>query len=127
MNFGDSFIDCVKMFYNGIQTFVINNDKSSQFFYLYHAVLLFIIAVEYLSTDIRYNKMIKDITIGDDEYLINQLVDDTVLINSEDSLTDAFDQIEHFGVFSDLTLNISKAEIVPLSCEMIQSFLYQMR
>ena len=65
--------------------------------------------------------MIKGITIGDHEYPINQLADDTTLfINSEDSLTHAFDQIEHFGLYSGLTLNKSKTEIIPLNSEMVQ-------
>ena len=106
MNFGDRFIDCVKMLYNDIQICVINNGKSSQFFNLHRGIrqgcclsaLLFIIVVEYLSTDIRDNK---GITSGDHEYLINQLADDTTLfINSEDCLTHAFDRIERFGLCS---------------------------
>ena len=55
-----------------------DSDKSSQFFNLHCGIrqgyslsaLLFIIVVEYLSTDIQGNKMIKCITIGDHEYLI---------------------------------------------------------
>ena len=125
MNFGDRFIDCVKMLYNDIQSCVINNvnnGKSSQFFNLHRGIrqgcclsaLLFIIVVEYLSTDIQDNKMIKSITIGEREYLINQIADDTTLfINSEDCLTHAFDRIERFGLCSGLTLNKSKTEIVP--------------
>ena len=66
--------------------------------------------------------MIKGITIGDHEYLINQLADDTTLLtNSEDSLTHAFDWIECFGLCSGLTLNKSKTDIVPLNSEMIQT------
>ena len=86
------------------------------------SALLFIIVVEYLSTDIRGNKMIKGITIGDHESIISQLADDTTLfINSEDSLTHAFDWIERFGLCSGLTLNKSKTEIVPLNIEMVQT------
>ena len=130
MNFGNRFIDCVKMLYNDIQSCVINNGKSSQFFNLHCGIrqgcclsaLLFIIVVEYLSTDIRDNKMVKGITIGDHEHLINQLADDTTLfIDSEDCLTHAFDRIEHFGLCSGLTLNKSKTEIVPLNSEMVQT------
>ena len=78
-------------------------------------LLLFIIVIEYLSTDIRDHKIIQGITIGDHEYLINQLADDiTLFINSEDCLTHAFDRIEHFGLCSGLTLNKLKTEIIPL-------------
>ena len=60
MNFGDRFIDFVKMIYNDIQSCVINNGKSSQLFNLHCGIrqgcclsaLLFIIVVDYLSTDI---------------------------------------------------------------------------
>ena len=59
--------------------------------------------------------MIKGITLGDYEYLINQLADDTTLfINSEDSLMHAFDWTEHFGLCSGLTLNKSKNRNRPL-------------
>ena len=66
--------------------------------------------------------MIKSITIGDHEYLINQLADDTTLfINSEDCLTYAFDRIEHFGLCSGLTLNKSKQEIIPSYSETVHT------
>ena len=66
--------------------------------------------------------MMKGITIGDHEYLINQLADDTTLfINSEDCLTHAFDRIKRFGLCSGLTLNKSKTEIVPINSEMVQT------
>ena len=38
MNFGHRFIDCIKMLYNDIQSCVINNGKSSQFFNLHRGI-----------------------------------------------------------------------------------------
>ena len=65
----------MKTFYNSIQSCVINNGVSSNFFTLDHGVRqgdplspnLFIIAVETLAIAIRQKKSIKGIIIGTEE------------------------------------------------------------
>ena len=83
----------VKTFYNKIQSCVINNGVSSDFFTLKRGVrqgdplspYLFIIAVETLATAIRQNETIKSITIGTEETKLLQFADDTTAVLTDTS------------------------------------------
>ena len=74
-NFGRDFLQWVKTFYNNIQSCVINNGVSSNFFTLERGVrqgdplspYVIIIAVETLAIAIRQKETIKGITIGTEE------------------------------------------------------------
>ena len=74
-NFGRDFLQWVKTFYNNIQSCVINNGVSSNFFTLERGVrqghplspYLFIIAVETLAIAIRQKETVKGITLGTEE------------------------------------------------------------
>ena len=81
-NFGRDFVQWVKTFYNNIQSCVINNGVSCNFFTLERGVrrgdplspYLFIIAVETLAIAIRQKETIKGITTGTK---LLQFADDT--------------------------------------------------
>ena len=87
-NFGRDFLQWVKTFYNNIQSCVINNGVSSNFFTLERGVrqgdplspYLFIIAVETLAIAIRQKESIKGITIGTEETKLLQFADDTTAV-----------------------------------------------
>ena len=86
-NFGETFISWVKILYTDIESCVTNNGKSSEFFNLERGIrqgcclsaLLFIIVVETLAISIINNENIKGITVNNEEFKINQHVDDTTL------------------------------------------------
>ena len=92
-NFGRGFLQWVKTFYNNIQSCVINNGVSSNFFTLERGVrqgdplspYLFIIAVETLAIAIRQKESIKGITIGTEETKLLQFADDTTAVLADTS------------------------------------------
>ena len=83
----------MKTFYNNIQSCVINNGVSSNFFTLERGVrqgdplspYLFIIAVETLAIAIRQKESIKGITIGTEETKLLQFADDTTAVLADTS------------------------------------------
>jgi len=87
-NFGHDILQWVKTFYNSIQSCVINNGVSSNFFTLDHGVrqgdplspYLFIIAVETLAIAIRQKESIRGITTGTEETKLLQFADDTTAV-----------------------------------------------
>ena len=92
-NFGRDFLQWVKTFYSNIQSCVINNGVSSNFFTLERGVrqgdplspYLFIIAVETLAIAIRQKESIKGITIGTEETKLLQFADDTTAVLADTS------------------------------------------
>ena len=87
-NFGSPMINWVKTFYNNIESCVLNNGWSSNFFKPERGVrqgcplspYLFILCVEVLAEKIRNTKDIKGIFVNDSEIKISQYADDTTLI-----------------------------------------------
>ena len=83
----------MKSFYKNIQSCVINNGVSSNFFTLERGVrqgdplspYLFIIAVETLAIAIRQKESIKGITIGTEETKLLQFADDTTAVLADTS------------------------------------------
>ena len=77
----------IKILYTNVSSCVINNGFASAFFMLSKGIrqgcplsaLLFIITVEILAIEIRNNKNIKGITIGNQTIKISLLADDTTL------------------------------------------------
>jgi hypothetical protein len=119
LNFGDNFINKIKVLYNNIETCVTNNGNSSQFFHPTRGIrqgcpvsaLLFIMVVEILANAIRNNPRINGIKIGNDEWKIGQYADDTSLfLNDEQSLTLTLTLIDMFSKCSGLKMNRDKSE-----------------
>jgi hypothetical protein len=116
-NFGDSFIHWVTVLYNNIESTIINNGHTSEYFSLSRGIrqgcpispYLFIIAVEVFAISIRANKNIKGINVGSVEQKISQLADDTTLtlldiLSVKASLT----CLQDFHIISGLLVNMDK-------------------
>ena len=86
--FGPSLTKWLYVFYNDIQSCVVNNGWSSGFFSLSRGVrqgcplspYVFIVCAEVLATAIRKDKKIKGISTEGDEIKISQYADDTTLV-----------------------------------------------
>ena len=87
--FGPSLINWVRTFYCNIESCVLNNGWSSNFFQLQRGVRQgcplsphsFILAAEVLAKSVRNNKSIRGFSLGNDEVKISQYADDTTLIS----------------------------------------------
>ena len=119
-NFGPSLTNWIRTFYNNIESCVLNNGWSSNFFNLQRGVrqgcplspYLFILSVETLGQAIRANTTFKGITVNNTEIKICQYADDTTLIlnGNQESLSAALNTIENFGNVSGLRLDDKKTE-----------------
>ena len=118
--FGESLINWVNIFYNNIESCILNNGWISNYFSPERGVrqgcplspYLFILSVEILADAIRKNTDITGISINNNQIKISQYADDTTLIlnGSEKSLTTAIRIIEKFSKISGLRLNNEKTK-----------------
>ena len=111
----------IKILYNDIETCILNNRFTSNYFPLKRGVrqgcplsaLLFITVVEVLADAIRKNKHVKGITVNGFESKITQLADDTTLFLKDiRSLQICLNLIQMFFQASGLKLNQTKTEIL---------------
>ena len=118
-NFGPDFMRCIRTFYKSIQSCVINNGLSSDYFNLTRGVrqgdplspYLFLLAVETLAIAIRENSDIKGITTEGEETKLLQYADDTTVVLADtDSAHALFKLLDEFGTLSGLKVNSSKTE-----------------
>ena len=118
-NFGPDFIRWVTTFYKNIQSCVINNGITSDFFTLQRGVrqgdplspYLFVIAAEVLAIAVRQNKEIKGIRIGKEETKLLQYADDTTAVLSDiNSARALFKLLDDFQKLSGLKVNPTKTE-----------------
>ena len=90
-NFVNEFKQWISTFYKNIQSCVINNGLSSEYFNLTHGIrqgdplspYLFLLAVETLAIAIRENEEIKGIVIDKQETKLLQYADDTMAVLSD--------------------------------------------
>ena len=111
-------INWVKTFYNNIESCVLNNGWSSNFFKPEWGVrqgcpllpYLFILCVEVLAEKIRNNKDIKGIFVHQNEIKISQYADHTtpILDGSKKSLMLSLQVFERFRTVSGLKLDNKK-------------------
>ena len=118
-NFGDSFIQWVKVWYSDISSCVMNNGFASDIFEIKRGVrqgdplslYLFITALEILNIAIRENKEIVGIKVGKREIKVNVFADDlTTSVNSARSFFLLKRLLNIFGEISGLQLNEEKTE-----------------
>ena len=77
--FGPSLINWVRTFYCNIESCVLNNGWSSNFFQPSSPFPIFVYsAAEVLAKTVRNNKSIRGLSLGNDEVKISQYADDTV-------------------------------------------------
>ena len=120
INFGPSMIKWIDICYNNIESCVLNNSWSTDFFKLERGVrqgyplspYLFVLGVEILAEKIRKNETIKGIWVYENEIKVSQYADDTTLIldGSKESLICALQVLENFSLVSGLRLNNRKTE-----------------
>ena len=118
-NFGDSFIQWVKLLYSDISSCVMNNGFASDIFDIKRGVrqgdplspYLFIIVLEILNIAIRENKEIVGIKVEKREIKLNVFADDlTTFVNSTRSFFLLKRLLNSFGEISGLQLNEEKTE-----------------
>ena len=122
-NFGDIFIQWIKILYNDIYTCVGNNGYYSNYFKLTRSIrqgcpisaLLFILVAEILASKLREEKGVKGIVIEGKEYKLCMLADDmTLFLMDLESLKNAIGIFKTFETYSGLKLNLSKTELIPI-------------
>ena len=117
-NFGPSLIRWIKVFYNDIESCILNNGWSSGFCSLSRGVrqgcplspYIIIVCAEILVEAIRKDITIKGIKVDGTECKICQYADDTTLFldGSEASLQASLNALERFSNLSVLKMNSKK-------------------
>ena len=136
--FGENFIQWIKILYTDIQSCVINNGFTSQYFRVMAGIrqgcpisaLLFIIAAECLSIFIKNNCNIKGIKMGGLERKITQLADDTTMFLKDiESIQATLNGLHLFYTVSGLKLNNSKTVVLPIgkNCPKPQNNLFDLQ
>ncbi len=113
VNFGEDIIDLIKMMYNNIESTVINNGNTSEYFKLERGVscplsaYLFILAIEVLASKIRYEKNITCLKIDNKIIKLTLLADDlTLILKDLLSVENALKLLRKFIHCSGLKINI---------------------
>ncbi len=118
-NFGEKFISYVKTLYNNIQSTVVNNGHSAEFFSIQRGVrqgcplsaYLFLIALEPLACKLRNTKDIKGIKVGNIEIKVSMLADDvTCFLNDTNSIMHTLNVLKLYSQSSGLKINIEKTQ-----------------
>ena len=118
-NFDPEFVGWVKTFYKNIQSCIINNGTTSDFFILERGVrqgdplspYLFVLAAEALAIAVRQNKAIIGINIGKEETkLLQYAYDMTATLSDINSLVVLLDLLKVYKNASGLTINCTKTE-----------------
>ena len=121
-NFGDSFINWIRLFYLDAQSCVINNGYMSEFFDIKRGVrqgcplspYLFILTIEILYMSVKADNDIKGITMYDREMKNTAFADDATFMmdGSYKTFTALIKQLNNFSKISGLKLNNKKSVIL---------------
>jgi len=118
-NFGPDLINWVKTFYRNIESCIINNGLTSDYFTLARGIrqgdplspYLFLLVIETLAISIRKNPEINGIKIDNNETKVLQYADDTNAVLSNLDLANAlFQLLDRFKNLCGLEINSSKTE-----------------
>ena len=118
-NFGKYFIDWIKTLYANPLFTVKNNGWLSSKISMKRGIrqgcplsgLLFIISVELLAERLRNNTYILGFQFGNTHIKLSQYADDsTLMLSSYQSIENALDEIQNFGKYAGLKLNIHKTQ-----------------
>ena len=125
-NFGDDFIDWVKLLYNGTELAIINNGFTSDWFTPMRGLQqgcplsapLFALIVESLAIRLRTESDVHGISVAGTELKISQYIDDTTIyVQDEKSACKAINIVHDFGKISGLKLNMDKCEFMWLGAK----------
>ena len=126
-NFGDKFIDWIKVIYSERKRYVINNGYLTDRISMQRGIFqgcpispyLFLFVIEIMALSIRQNENIKGISVKNQEAKISLLADDSVcfLDGSKDSFDHLFDTLHIFGLHSGCKININKSEAIWIGCK----------
>ena len=117
-NFGPDLINWVKTFHRNIESCVINNGSSSDYFTLARGVrqgdplspYLFLLVIETLAISFRKNPEIDGIKIGNETKILQYADDTTAVLSNLDSANALFQLLDRFKNFCGLEMNSSKTE-----------------
>ena len=119
LNFGESFIKGIRLFYTTISSCIMNNGEATPLFSIRRGMkqgdplspYLFILALETLLTAIKQNQHIKGIVVEDKEIKCITFADDlTNLIRDKESYASLSLLLSTYGQCSGLKLNQDKKE-----------------
>ena len=122
-NFGPSFIQWVRTFYQNISSCILNNGFCTGLFEIQRGVRqgdslsphLFIIVLEVLAISIRENKNIQGIIVDGTELKLEIFADDlTAFLKNDKSLRVFLEVVVEFGNCTGLTINFDRTEILVL-------------
>ena len=120
-NFGNNFVEWIKLLHNNAELTVINNGYTSKWFKPSRGLqqgcpasaLLFTLVVEIMAIKLRAAPMINGIQISGKQFKLSQYCDDTTLfVRDSNSATEAIKLIEEFGTISGLELNFDKCQFM---------------
>ena len=120
--FGPELIKWIRIFYNGINSSVVNNGYLSDYFQLERGVrqgcplspYLYIVVAELLAIMIRSNEDIEGIDIDGTLFKIMQFADDTTILSmfTEKSIAAIFQTFDIFEGVTGLKINYDKTELL---------------
>lgn len=121
-NFGVSFKHWIRVLYNNIKTCVQVNGHLSEWFLVQRGCrqgdpispYIFLLCAEILAIQIRGNRNIRGIGVGDKEFVISQYADDTSLIldGTQQSLMNALLELKFYASISGLEVNAEKTKVI---------------
>ena len=120
-NFGPSLIRWIQIFYKNIPSTVMNNGYTTAPFKIFRGVrqndplspYLFIICLEILASNIRLNKDIRGIMVGNEEIKLEMFADDmTEILRDHASLDTLLNMVDSVSLHPGLKINFEKTEVL---------------
>lgn len=121
LNFGEAFIDYVKILFVDIQSCLYNAGRTSETFNPGRGVRqgcpvppsIFLLVAEILANLIRDNDNIIGVKLGNSQLKLAQFADDdTCFLTTEESLPSLLSTLDLFAKWSGLTVNTNKTKII---------------